>query len=290
MVDNRAIIEKRETAKLVAPRPHEADSPAKHPVPNSDKATPYRLAGLCLSIPVLLILALVYAEIAGLAAYGIAFGPARLGILFKQIADGLVAGNIVTFIGSAFASMSYLNISILIYIAIACAVLSLARFRGGPAWRTPIAWKPWSLWKAGRIFWFISIGALIFSFVSNALIAYFYPPSKDWFTVPHDNFWQACQLFVVAAICAPIAEELLFRGWIYTSLRAQFGLWIALIVSSAIFAGLHYEDTHIYALAVFPIGMALGAIRESSGSLKASICFHAFFNAVAFALAALNLG
>jgi membrane protease YdiL (CAAX protease family) len=43
-------------------------------------------------------------------------------------------------------------------------------------------------------------------------------------------------------------------------------------------------------LAVFPVGLALGAIRETSGSLKASISFHAFFNAVAFALAAFNLG
>jgi hypothetical protein len=36
--------------------------------------------------------------------------------------------------------------------------------------------------------------------------------------------------------------------------------------------------------------MALGAIRETSGSLKASISFHAFFNAVAFTLAVFNIG
>jgi membrane protease YdiL (CAAX protease family) len=290
MDENRAVIDELEEAASAPCADGVAAPLEKTPIAGSNMAKPYRLLGLFLSIPVLLMLALVYAEIAGTGAYGVIFGWDRLRGLLRQIADGFAKGDIVTFIGSAFASFSYLTVSILIYAAIALAIFSLARFRGGAAWRTLIAWQPWNLWKAGRLFWFIAAGALIYSFISNALIATYYPPSKDWFTIPHDNFSAAFQLFLVATVFAPLAEELLFRGWIYTSLRAQFGFWISLVASAAIFAGLHYEDTHIYALAVFPIGLALGAIRETSHSLKASISFHAFFNAVAFALAAFNLG
>jgi len=294
MDENRNAIGEPRAAEPATPGADETASPAGAPIEASGGGKPYRILGLCLSILVLLILAVVYAALAVIAIYGAVFGWVRLISLFRQIADSLTAGDITTFfslfIGAALASLSYLAMSILIYIAIALAILSLARFRGGCTWRALIAWQPWALLKAGRPFWFIAIGALIYSFISNALIAYYYPPSKEWFTVPHGNVWLAFQLFLVAAVFAPIAEELLFRGWIYTSLRAQYGLWVALVLSSAIFAGLHYEDSHIYALAVFPVGMALGAIRETSGSLKASICFHAFFNAAAFALAAFDLG
>ena len=89
---------------------------------------------------------------------------------------------------------------------------------------------------------------------------------------------------------APFTEELLFRGWIYTSLRFSFGLWPAVLASAAVFGFAHYEDTHLYALAVFPVGIALALIRERTGSVKASMLFHAFNNLIAFCAAALNIG
>jgi membrane protease YdiL (CAAX protease family) len=241
-----------------------------------------------------LLLATLYTAVAATLIYGCVFGWAHFTGLFKQAAASIAAGDISTclglFIAAALAALSRLAASLLIYFALSLAILTLARIRGGKAWRSLIAWKPWSIWRAKRSYWIIGGCALVYSLIANAAIAYLYPPSKDWFSVPHDNLSSALQLFVLAVIFAPIAEELMFRGWIYTALRARFGFWIALFVSSAIFAGLHYEDTHIYALAVFPVGLALGALRETSGSLKASISFHAFFNMVAFGLALLDLG
>ena len=94
----------------------------------------------------------------------------------------------------------------------------------------------------------------------------------------------------LAVLIAPVTEELLFRGWIYTGLRFHWGLWPALLTTSALFACAHYENTHLYALAVFPIGLALGVIRERTGSVKASILFHALNNFVAFGLMMLSGG
>jgi membrane protease YdiL (CAAX protease family) len=285
------------TSKTEAPKikAQEIEAPiSSSPTADSKTVKPYGLFGLCVSLIVLLVFATAYALVTGLVVHGFVSGSTHIIELFGQLAADLKTGDfsgfLVLLVNASLMSLPFLTASLVVYFALSLAVLTAASFRGGNAWRSLIGWHSWAPWRAKRSYWIIAGSTLIYSFIANALIAAFYPASKDWFTVPHDNLVSAIELFVLAAVFAPIAEELLFRGWIYTSLRAQFGFWIALLISSAIFAGLHYEDTHIYALAVFPVGLALGAIRETSGSLKASISFHAFFNAVAFALAAFNLG
>ncbi len=273
------------------PRPETAASePPPTPGPSGvlaglDSAKPYGLLGLCLSLVAILVITIVYAAVAaGLAwlADGLAFGwTPPLDRLRQLEADS--AGN------PALALHIGLGLSLAVYLALSLTVLTLARLRGGGAWRQLIGWRPWALWKTSRTFWLIAGAAFIYGLVANLLIGTLYPPSKDWFTVPKEGL-AAFMLFILAVVFAPLTEELLFRGWVYTSLRASFGLWVALLVSAVLFAGAHYESTHVYALVVFPIGLALGGMREVTGSLKASIAFHAFFNAIAYGLAAFNIG
>jgi membrane protease YdiL (CAAX protease family) len=243
-----------------------------------------------------LALAALYAPAISLIADGCVKGWTHLAALLKNLGRAIASHDLaalLAYIRDELGSdllFTGLMASLIFYMAISLAVLSLARFRGGKQWRGLIGWQPWAIWKAGGAFWYIAAAGLASGLAADVAVAYFYPPSKDWFTVPKDNFASSVLLFILAVIFAPFAEELLFRGWIYTSLRARIGLWAALIISSAVFAGLHYEETHIYALAVFPVGLALGGLREVTGSLKASITFHAFFNALAFGLALLDLG
>jgi uncharacterized protein len=251
-----------------------------------DAASPYGLIGLCLSLVAILLIALVYMAFAGGVAVlvdGLASGFAHPLDLVRRLVADAAAGDPAT------ALHLGLGLSIAAYLAVSFAVLTLARFRGGTAWRHLIGWQPWSPLRTSRTYWLIAGGALIYSLAANFLVSFLYPPSQDWFTVPKETV-PAVMLFVLAAVLAPVAEELLFRGWIYTSLRARFGVWTALFASAAVFAGAHYESSHIYALVVFPIGLALGAMRETTGSLKASISFHAFYNAIAYGLAAFDIG
>lgn len=275
---------------------HVSDPIAEPPVTGLHTAKPYGLFGLCLSLAAILVLAILYAHGIGLIVDGCAKGWTHLAALLKSLGTAVQSHEITSIIADVrgeFSSdllFSGLIASLIFYAASSLAVLTLARFRGRKQWRDLIGWRPWAIWKAGRAFWYIAAAGLACGLAADVAVAYFYPPSKDWFTVPKDNFASSVLLFILAVIFAPFAEELLFRGWIYTSLRARIGLWAALIISSAVFAGLHYEQSHIYALAVFPVGLALGALREVTGSLKASITFHAFFNALAFGLALLDLG
>ena len=114
---------------------------------------------------------------------------------------------------------------------------------------------------------------------------------------------------VAAAVIAPILEELLFRGLVQTfvrslletrthtgantDIRGQIGassysrphraVWLAIAVSSALFALMHANQEHWPAL--FILGAGLGYSYEKSGSLFRPIFMHAFFNIAMIAMA-----
>ncbi len=179
-------------------------------------------------------------------------------------------------------------LSILVYVAVAAVIIGFARLRGGRAWRDLVGWNPWSPIKAKRSFWIIVGVTLVFSLLANEALSVYYPPSRDWVTLPKGALAIAL-FFILAAVCAPLTEELFFRGWLYTGLRARIGRWGALALSSTLFALAHYEPTLLYALAVLPVGIALGLIREREHSLKASMSFHSLFNTIAFVLICLGV-
>ena len=176
-----------------------------------------------------------------------------------------------------------LCLSILIYLTIAVTVVAFARFRGGARWRDLIAWHPWEARHRSRLFWAIVASTFVYSLVANEALAYFYPASQEWVTLP-TGAWSIGLFFVVAVIAAPLTEELIFRGWLFTGLRAKLSMWPRLLTSWVLFSVSQWESTHLYALVVFPVGMALGFIRERAGSLKASMCFHAMYNGIALVM------
>jgi len=77
-------------------------------------------------------------------------------------------------------------------------------------------------------------------------------------------------------VLAPLAEELFFRGWLFTALRLRFGFIPVLLVVSALFAAFHWDRRHM--ILVLPLAFALGLIREQAGSIKPTIALHAAYN------------
>ena len=86
--------------------------------------------------------------------------------------------------------------------------------------------------------------------------------------------------FITLVIIAPVAEEVLFRGYLYGKLRRAVPLWAAILATSALFAAVHGQwnvavDTFI--LSVFMCGL-----REITGSIWAGILLHMIKNGVAY--------
>ncbi len=88
---------------------------------------------------------------------------------------------------------------------------------------------------------------------------------------------------LLAAIAAPIFEELLFRGFLQPLLSRTFGVIVGILITSVLFGALHfseYQSAWQYAVAISIVGVALGAARAWSGSLIPSTLMHAAFNGV----------
>lgn len=84
-------------------------------------------------------------------------------------------------------------------------------------------------------------------------------------------------LALSAILLAPYVEEILFRGCIYRFFKTQTLLPFAQFISGVIFAAIHGNLASFGPLIV--VGILLAHTYEREGSLRVSICFHAFFNA-----------
>jgi membrane protease YdiL (CAAX protease family) len=81
-------------------------------------------------------------------------------------------------------------------------------------------------------------------------------------------------------IIAPIAEEIVFRGYLYKAFRDRFKPWYATIMSAALFSAVHLEP--LAAVQLFVIGVVLAYVYEKTDNLMAPIALHVLNNAVAF--------
>ena len=101
--------------------------------------------------------------------------------------------------------------------------------------------------------------------------------------------------YILACVCAPIGEELFFRGALYRNLRQSFGRWgaagsvvIAMAVSSVLFAAIHPQGL-IFIPVLASLAVAFCIMREWRGTINASIVAHAINNAVVLTLNVLML-
>lgn len=88
--------------------------------------------------------------------------------------------------------------------------------------------------------------------------------------------------WISAVIMAPIFEEILFRGLVYTRLKKGMPTIIAAIVASLVFGLCH--GTAIWIIYATVIGLVMTWVFERYQSLTASILFHFVFNAMGLAI------
>jgi hypothetical protein len=88
--------------------------------------------------------------------------------------------------------------------------------------------------------------------------------------------------FLSFAIVTPIAEELLFRGYILDSIKRMHGDWPAIIGSALLFALVHFN---LFGMVPFIMGGVIyGWLRIKTGSLLPSIACHMMWNLMALSL------
>ena len=85
-------------------------------------------------------------------------------------------------------------------------------------------------------------------------------------------------LFLTVVIMGPIAEELMFRGYILDAINRKHSDWTAIIWSSILFGLLHFLGGWFYICSTFIGGVVYGWIRVRTGSLLPAIAGHMMWN------------
>jgi membrane protease YdiL (CAAX protease family) len=99
---------------------------------------------------------------------------------------------------------------------------------------------------------------------------------------------QLSLVFLSLVVLPPIAEEIMFRGFLFTSLRRKFRMRYAVILTSVLFGIAHLQFGSgapllwVAAIDTFILSCVLCNLREKTGSLWASITLHALKNGIAF--------
>lgn len=125
------------------------------------------------------------------------------------------------------------------------------------------------------------------------LIEQFHPQevSLNWltrsFSYLGDGALPAALLF--AGVLAPLVEELVFRGFLFASMRAKWGVWPAALVSSLLFSAGHGYDW-IGTVHVFGLGMAFCMLFQRTGRISVPILTHSLFNIILVVRAHLEAG
>lgn len=96
--------------------------------------------------------------------------------------------------------------------------------------------------------------------------------------------------FIVLVIVAPVAEELIFRGWLYGKLRPMLSakmsdmasMIISIFLVSLLFGIIHLQWN--VGVNVFAMSIVLCGLREVTGTIYAGILMHMLKNGVAFYL------
>ncbi len=90
-------------------------------------------------------------------------------------------------------------------------------------------------------------------------------------------------LALVATIGAPIQEEIVYRGVLYTALEKSIGMRGSVLLVSLLFWGVHvaqYWQSLATLVAVLLLSLTLTALRAWSGKLLPCVATHLFFNGI----------
>ena len=91
--------------------------------------------------------------------------------------------------------------------------------------------------------------------------------------------------FISVVVVAPIIEEFLFRGFLYSQLRRSFLRdWGAVAVSSLVWTAIHFQYEVGILFFLFLFGLFLGYFRIKYNSLLIPVALHALNNLIAFIL------
>lgn len=85
-------------------------------------------------------------------------------------------------------------------------------------------------------------------------------------------------IFIATVIVAPIVEEVIFRGLIFSRLNRVMPGWLAVVLSAILFGVCHGQA--VWMCYAFILGLILGTMTLRTGSIWPSVVTHFIFNLI----------
>lgn len=154
-------------------------------------------------------------------------------------------------------------------------------------------------WQYGRPFWrslgwtalrlpalIVILAGLVTAFGVSAVSVLLQTPSTDNpMTQMLEDPTSLALVAIFGITLGPLFEELFFRGFLQPLLVRSFGVAGGILVAAIPFGLLHFQEygnswRHVVLISL--AGAAFGAVRQLTGSTKASTLMHASYNALFF--------
>jgi membrane protease YdiL (CAAX protease family) len=151
---------------------------------------------------------------------------------------------------------------------------------GRPFWAS-LGWTPMRLPFA--LVACAGIGTVFLEVIAGNLIRL--PDTPNAITELMDTRTALLLVAIFGATIAPVCEELAFRGFLQPLLVRSLGVAPGVLMAAIPFGLLHYQEygnSWRHALIISGAGAAFGAMRQATGSTKASALMHASYNAFQF--------
>lgn len=140
----------------------------------------------------------------------------------------------------------------------------------------------WLSWRQGLVAVIVTLALVLPAIYAAQWVGYsLCGPETDpqpivSFLIEHQSLRDRLSVILIAVVAAPLTEELIFRGCLYGILRQIGGKFVAIAVSSLLFALIHGHAPSLAGLIILSVGLSL--LYEKTGSLWAPILLHAAFN------------
>lgn len=147
------------------------------------------------------------------------------------------------------------------------------------------SWTDIFLTPAALIVYFI-LSATLIMMVTNVIPSFDINQTQDNGFKQISAGYEYILAFTTLVVIAPIAEETLFRGYLYGKLKNFVPFWVAILVTSVLFGFIH--GAWNLAVDTFALSVILCLLREYTGSIWASILLHMAKNGLAFYIIFIN--
>jgi hypothetical protein len=138
-------------------------------------------------------------------------------------------------------------------------------------------------WPRNFGFWKSSSLALTLFIVAIAVTSWFGTQPTDLDRILQSSRATALLMAFLAVATAPLVEELIYRGLLYSALQRVIGPIFAILVVSGMFAGLHvwqYRQNLGAIASITLLSLVLTTIRARTGRLLPCFVIHLVFNGI----------